>query len=70
MNPQETIQLLKAQIEKLKKERDVTYQPNIRESITDDIKYYQNQIQGIEEQLFSRGNHTHDAIEQYLKDNS
>lgn len=44
MNPQEQIQLLKAQIEKLKKERDVTYQPNIQESITDDIKYYQNQI--------------------------
>lgn len=44
MNPQEEIELLEQQIKKLKKERDVTYQPNIRESITDDIQYYQNQI--------------------------
>ena len=44
MNNQETIQLLEQQIKKLKKERDQTPHQNIQESITDDIRYYQNQI--------------------------
>jgi len=47
MTDQETIQLLEKQIKKLKQERDVTYQPNIRDSITDDIRYYQNQIENL-----------------------
>ena len=43
-NDQEKIDLLKQQIKKLKQERDETNNRNIRESITDDIRYYQNQI--------------------------
>ena len=44
MTDQETIQLLEQQIRKLKKERDNTPNQNIQNSITDDIRYYQNQI--------------------------
>jgi len=44
MNNQETIQLLEQQIRKLKKERENTSNQNIQDSITDDIRYYQNQI--------------------------
>lgn len=44
MTDQETILLLEQQIQKLKKERDQTSQRNIQQSITDDINYYQNQI--------------------------
>jgi hypothetical protein len=43
-NDQETIELLQQQIKKLKQEREETNNTNIRESITDDIRYYQNQI--------------------------
>jgi hypothetical protein len=44
MTEDEKIELLKQQIKKLKQERDETNNRNIRESITDDIRYYQNQI--------------------------
>lgn len=44
MNKEETIQLLEQQIQKLKKERELTPHQNIQNSITDDIRYYQNQI--------------------------
>lgn len=44
MTDQETIILLQQQIQKLKKERDQTPHQNIQQSITDDINYYQNQI--------------------------
>ena len=43
-NDQEKIKLLEQQIKKLKQERDETNNRNIKESITDDIRYYQNQI--------------------------
>lgn len=45
MTEDEKIELLKQQIKKLKQERDETNNRNIRESITDDIRYYQNQIE-------------------------
>ena len=44
MTDQETIQLLEQQIQKFKKERDNTPNQNIQNSIIDDIRYYQNQI--------------------------
>lgn len=46
MNTEKQIQLLMDQIRKLQKERDHTpkYQHQVIESITDDINYYQNQI--------------------------
>lgn len=44
MNDQEKIDLLKQQIKKLKQELDETNNRNTRESIMDDIRYYQNQI--------------------------
>lgn len=44
-NDQEKIKLLEQQIKKLKQERDETNNRNIKESITDDIRYYQNQIE-------------------------
>jgi hypothetical protein len=44
MTDRETIQLLEQQIRKLKKERENTSNQNIQNSITDDIRYYQNQI--------------------------
>lgn len=44
MKPQEEIELLEQQIKKLKKERELTPHQNIQNSITDDINYYQNQI--------------------------
>lgn len=44
MTDQETILLLEQQIQKLKKERDQNPNQNIQQSITDDINYYQNQI--------------------------
>ena len=44
MTKDEKIDLLKQQIKKLKQERDETNNRNTRESITDDIRYYQNQI--------------------------
>jgi len=44
MTEDEKIELLKQQIKKLKQERDETNNRNIKESITDDIRYYQNQI--------------------------
>jgi len=47
MTDQETIQLLEQQIRKLKKERDQNSNQNIQNSITDDIRYYQNQIDSI-----------------------
>ena len=47
MNKEETIQLLEQQIRKLKKERDNTPNQNIQKSITDDIRYYQNQIDSL-----------------------
>ena len=47
MNKEETIQLLEQQIRKLKKERDNTPNQNIQNSITDDIRYYQNQIDSL-----------------------
>jgi hypothetical protein len=45
MTEDEKIELLKQQIKKLKQEREETNNRNIRESITDDIRYYQNQIE-------------------------
>ena len=51
MTDQETIQLLEQQIKKLKKERDQTPHQNIQNSITDDIQYYQNQIDCIMDSL-------------------
>jgi hypothetical protein len=44
MTEDEKIKLLQEQIKKLKQEREETNNRNIRESITDDIRYYQNQI--------------------------
>ena len=44
-NDQEKNKLLEQQIKKLKQERDETNNRNIKESITDDIRYYQNQIE-------------------------
>jgi uncharacterized protein YoxC len=44
MNKEETIRLLEQQIQKFKKERESTPHQNIQNSITDDIRYYQNQI--------------------------
>jgi len=40
------IELLRSHIQKLKIQRDKTplYQHQVRESITDDIRYYENQI--------------------------
>lgn len=50
-NDQEKIKLLQEQIKKLKQERDETNNRNIRESISDDIRYYQNQIDKIMDAL-------------------
>ena len=47
MNKEETIQLLEQQIRKLKKKRENTSNQNIQNSITDDIRYYQNQIDSL-----------------------
>lgn len=47
MTDQETIQLLEQQIRKLKEERESTPHQNIQNSITDDIRYYQNQIDSL-----------------------
>lgn len=46
MNSEEQIQLLMNRIRELQKERDNTpkHQYQVIESITDDINYYQNQI--------------------------
>lgn len=44
MNPKEEIELLEQQIKKLKKERELAQHQSIQDSITDDINYYQNQI--------------------------
>ena len=51
MKPQEEIELLEQQIKKLKKERDQTPHQNIQNSITDDIQYYQNQIDRLMDSL-------------------
>lgn len=47
MNTEQQIQLLMEQIRKLQKERDNTpkHQHQVIDSITDDINYYQNQIE-------------------------
>lgn len=47
MNSEEQIQLLMNRIRELQKERDNTpkHQYQVIESITDDINYYQNQIE-------------------------
>lgn len=46
MNKEEQIKLLMQRIKELQKEREGTpkHQVQVIESITDDIKYYQNQI--------------------------